>query len=249
MDLPERARWAREERPVVSELGDGSVMVELGFAGVDWLVREMLKEAGDAVVLEPADARDAVRAAAEAIAAAAARSPQYVRDRPIAASSRCPARRRAAGFVAEQRTVICATNGAEGRHTDATLVHGRRGADLGLDLRQVAEGAEPGARPRATLQIEAGDAYERTRGVMIETEVEIHRDTELVASSGPNCSRATAHTTTRVLDGMPRRPRRDRTARAAVQTRRVAIGPDGASRRNLLDARLATLPACGSSRA
>ena len=37
------------------------MIVELGFAGVDWLVREMLKEAGDAVVLEPADAREAVR--------------------------------------------------------------------------------------------------------------------------------------------------------------------------------------------
>ena len=48
------------------------MIVELGFAGVDWLVREMLKEAGDAVVLEPEDARDAVRAAAEAIVAGAA---------------------------------------------------------------------------------------------------------------------------------------------------------------------------------
>ncbi len=65
---PERARWAREERDVLAELEDGAVIVELGFAGVDWLVREMLKEAGDAVVLEPEDARDAVRAAAEAIA-------------------------------------------------------------------------------------------------------------------------------------------------------------------------------------
>jgi predicted DNA-binding transcriptional regulator YafY len=64
---PERARWAREERTVVSELDDRSVIVELGFAGVDWLVREVLKEAGDAVVLEPDDARTAVRAAAETI--------------------------------------------------------------------------------------------------------------------------------------------------------------------------------------
>ena len=64
---PERARWAREERNVVAELADGAVIVELGFAGVDWLVRETLKEAGDAVVLEPAQARDAVRHAAEAI--------------------------------------------------------------------------------------------------------------------------------------------------------------------------------------
>jgi proteasome accessory factor C len=68
---PERARWAREERSVSTELEDGSVIVELGFAGVDWLVRETLKEAGDAVVLEPEDARAAVRAAAEAIGAGA----------------------------------------------------------------------------------------------------------------------------------------------------------------------------------
>jgi proteasome accessory factor C len=61
---PERARWAREERTVVGELADGAVVVELGFAGVDWLVREVLKEAGDAVVLEPDDAREAVLAAA-----------------------------------------------------------------------------------------------------------------------------------------------------------------------------------------
>jgi proteasome accessory factor C len=67
---PERARWAREERTVVEELADGAVIVELSFAGVDWLVREVLKEAGDAAVLEPEDARDAERAAAARLAAA-----------------------------------------------------------------------------------------------------------------------------------------------------------------------------------
>jgi proteasome accessory factor C len=60
---PERARWAREARRVVEEWSDGSVIVELSFAGVDWLVREILREAGDAAVLEPEDAREAVRAA------------------------------------------------------------------------------------------------------------------------------------------------------------------------------------------
>ena len=65
---PERARWAREERSVVAELSDGAVIVELAFAGIDWLVRETLKEAGDAVVLEPEQAREAVRAAAVEIA-------------------------------------------------------------------------------------------------------------------------------------------------------------------------------------
>ena len=62
---PERARWAREARRVVAERADGAVIVELSFAGVDWLVREILKEAGDAAVLEPADAREAVRVAVE----------------------------------------------------------------------------------------------------------------------------------------------------------------------------------------
>ena len=38
----------------MAELADGAVIVELSFAGVDWLVREVLKEAGDAAVLEPA---------------------------------------------------------------------------------------------------------------------------------------------------------------------------------------------------
>jgi proteasome accessory factor C len=60
---PERARWAREARRVVEEWSDGSVIVELSFAGVDWLVREILREAGDAAVLEPEDAREAVREA------------------------------------------------------------------------------------------------------------------------------------------------------------------------------------------
>jgi predicted DNA-binding transcriptional regulator YafY len=62
---PERARWAREQRKLVEQSQDGAIAVELGFAGVDWLVREVLKEAGDAVVLEPADARAAVLAAAK----------------------------------------------------------------------------------------------------------------------------------------------------------------------------------------
>jgi proteasome accessory factor C len=60
---PERARWAREARRVVGECSDGAVVVELSFAGVDWLVREILKEAGDAAVIEPEDAREAVLAA------------------------------------------------------------------------------------------------------------------------------------------------------------------------------------------
>jgi proteasome accessory factor BC len=65
---PERARWAREDRRVVEDLADGSVVVELPFGGHDYLAREILKEAGDAAVLEPDDAREAVLSAAEALA-------------------------------------------------------------------------------------------------------------------------------------------------------------------------------------
>jgi predicted DNA-binding transcriptional regulator YafY len=70
---PERARWAREDKRVVDDLKDGAVIVELAYGGNDYLAREILKEAGDAVVLEPEDAREAVRVAAEQLASVAHR--------------------------------------------------------------------------------------------------------------------------------------------------------------------------------
>jgi proteasome accessory factor C len=57
----------------VQELKDGSVIVELPFGGHEYLAREILKEAGDAAVLEPEDARAAVLEAAEALAGAVRR--------------------------------------------------------------------------------------------------------------------------------------------------------------------------------
>jgi predicted DNA-binding transcriptional regulator YafY len=66
---PDQARWAREKRTVVAELEDGAVVVEYTFKGIDYLVKEILKEAGDAYVVEPADAREAVLAAAERLLA------------------------------------------------------------------------------------------------------------------------------------------------------------------------------------
>ncbi len=56
----ERARWMREERTVVEELADGAVVVELPYKGTSWLTREILRGAGDLVVLEPDDARSAI---------------------------------------------------------------------------------------------------------------------------------------------------------------------------------------------
>src|SRR5690349_4086895 len=39
---PERARWAREDTRVIEELKDGAVIVEIQFAGHDWLSRAIL---------------------------------------------------------------------------------------------------------------------------------------------------------------------------------------------------------------
>ena len=50
---------------MLAELPDGAVIIEWAFKGEDYLVKEVLKEAGDAAVLEPADAREAVLHAAE----------------------------------------------------------------------------------------------------------------------------------------------------------------------------------------
>ena len=55
------------------ELADGSVIVERSYASHEWLAREILKECGDAVVLEPEEAREAVLDAAEALAGAVKR--------------------------------------------------------------------------------------------------------------------------------------------------------------------------------
>ena len=65
---PERARWAREDKRVVEELKDGAVIVEQAFQGSDWLVHQILSLGGDAVVLEPEEARAAVLEGAEALA-------------------------------------------------------------------------------------------------------------------------------------------------------------------------------------
>jgi predicted DNA-binding transcriptional regulator YafY len=62
---PDRARWSREQRRVAQELADGSVIVELPYKGTDWLVREVLAEAGDAAVVAPPEARAAVRHAVD----------------------------------------------------------------------------------------------------------------------------------------------------------------------------------------
>ena len=58
---------ARCPRPhtVVEELADDAVVIEVPYGSPDWLLREVLKGAGDFVVLEPEEAREAVSAELE----------------------------------------------------------------------------------------------------------------------------------------------------------------------------------------
>ncbi len=64
---PDRAPRAKEEYEPSLELKDGAILIDLPYGGVNWLVSEIFKFGADAVVLEPADAREAVRDAAKAL--------------------------------------------------------------------------------------------------------------------------------------------------------------------------------------
>ncbi|HZB75260.1 MAG TPA: WYL domain-containing protein, partial [Solirubrobacteraceae bacterium] len=62
-----------EKRTVLAELDDGAIIVEWAFMGTRYLVKEVLKEAGDAAVLGPPDVREAVLAAVERLLAPSTR--------------------------------------------------------------------------------------------------------------------------------------------------------------------------------
>jgi proteasome accessory factor C len=45
---------------VIEELADGAVVIEVPYGSTDWLLREILKGAGELVVLEPEAARETI---------------------------------------------------------------------------------------------------------------------------------------------------------------------------------------------
>jgi PPOX class probable F420-dependent enzyme len=90
-----------------------------------------------------------------------------------------------AAFLAEQRTVICATNGPGGWPHLMPLWYVMRGENIWAWTYARSQKVRNLERdPRATLQVEAGDDYSELRGIMIEADTEILRDTELVAALG-----------------------------------------------------------------
>jgi general stress protein 26 len=91
------------------------------------------------------------------------------------------------GFLDEERTVVCATNGREGwpHLMPLWFVLRQTGPDGARELwawtfakSQKVRNLERDAR--ATLQVETGEAYAELRGVMLECDVVVHRDVERI---------------------------------------------------------------------
>ena len=90
-----------------------------------------------------------------------------------------------AAFLEEERTVICATIGRDGFPHLMPLWYVTRGDEVWswtFAKSQKVRNLE--REPRATLEVEAGKAYEELRGVMMKCDVTVHRDTERVAELG-----------------------------------------------------------------
>jgi len=94
-------------------------------------------------------------------------------------------------FLEEERTVVCATNGRRGwPHLMPLWYVLRPTGDEGAPevwawtfaKSQKAKNLE--RDPRATLQVEAGEAYDQLRGVMLECDVTVHRDVDLLRAFG-----------------------------------------------------------------
>ncbi len=87
----------------------------------------------------------------------------------------------ALAFLDEQRTVICATNGHDGFPHLMPLWYVVRGGTLWAWTYAKSQKTKNLERdPRATLQIETGDAYDQLRGLMLRTEAVLHRDEDTV---------------------------------------------------------------------
>jgi PPOX class probable F420-dependent enzyme len=90
-----------------------------------------------------------------------------------------------AAFLAQERTVICATNGKDGFAHLMPLWFVVRDDELWAWTFAKSQKVRNLERdPRATLQVEAGREYHELRGVMLKADVTIHRETDQVAAFG-----------------------------------------------------------------
>ena len=90
-----------------------------------------------------------------------------------------------AAFLAEQRVVICASNGAGGWPHLMPLWYVVRDGEVWAWTYAKSQKIRNLERDdRSTLQVEDGEQYHELRGVMIETHTVIHRELEVVAGTG-----------------------------------------------------------------
>ena len=88
-------------------------------------------------------------------------------------------------FLVEQRILQCATIGPRGRPHLVPLWYVPDGTELRAWTYAASQKAKNLARePRATIGVDDGVEYQDLRGVMMECDVEIERDTERVAGFG-----------------------------------------------------------------
>lgn len=89
-------------------------------------------------------------------------------------------------FLDEERVVTCATFGPRGwPHLMPLWYVVRDGRIWAWTFAKAQKTRNLERDPRATLQVEAGrDQYPELRGVMLETEVTLHRDTAFVTGLG-----------------------------------------------------------------
>jgi PPOX class probable F420-dependent enzyme len=91
----------------------------------------------------------------------------------------------ARAFLAEQRVVTCATLGPRGWPHLMPLWYLLRGREIWAWTYAKSQKVRNLERdPRATLQVETGTEYQELRGVMLECDTVIHRDTPEVQAFG-----------------------------------------------------------------
>jgi PPOX class probable F420-dependent enzyme len=84
-------------------------------------------------------------------------------------------------FLAEEKTVTCATNGRDGLPHLMPLWYVLRDGRIWAWTYAKSQKVKNLERdPRATLQVETGLEYAELRGVMLRCDVEIHRDVDVV---------------------------------------------------------------------
>jgi PPOX class probable F420-dependent enzyme len=95
----------------------------------------------------------------------------------------------AADFLAQQRTVACATLGRDGWPHLMPLWYVIRAGELwAWTYRKSQKVVNLRRDPRCTLQVETGTEYSELRGVMLACEAVIHDDIEVVAPLGAEIS-------------------------------------------------------------